>query len=194
MRDFVTLSCPTCGGKLEITNNINQFACAHCGNEHVVIRTGGLIALEPIEMDIKKIQVSTDLTASELAIKRLTDEIWRLKEEFRIFLEEACEQPSETKRDKFGFYFFMHYIESAPLGFFDKLKMHGLWSVEKAKSIRKLTETDTHHVISIIAEKKLPASERQGISTFADQVIDYKNKIEKKQSQLARHKEIVDRF
>ncbi len=33
MPDFVTLSCPTCGGKLEITDNIERFACGYCGHE-----------------------------------------------------------------------------------------------------------------------------------------------------------------
>ena len=41
MADFVTLSCPSCGGKLEVTRDIERFACAHCGREHIVKRTGG---------------------------------------------------------------------------------------------------------------------------------------------------------
>lgn len=36
MPDFVTLSCPTCGGQLQITKDIERFACGHCGNEHIV--------------------------------------------------------------------------------------------------------------------------------------------------------------
>lgn len=48
MSDLVTLSCPTCGGKLEITSSINRFACSHCGNEHIVRREGGVIALEAV--------------------------------------------------------------------------------------------------------------------------------------------------
>jgi predicted RNA-binding Zn-ribbon protein involved in translation (DUF1610 family) len=41
MSDFVTLTCPNCGGKLQITPDINRFACTHCGNEHIVtLRTG----------------------------------------------------------------------------------------------------------------------------------------------------------
>src|SRR5258706_205176 len=47
MSDFVTLTCPSCGGRLEITKDVERFACAHCGNEHVVRRAGalGLFAL-----------------------------------------------------------------------------------------------------------------------------------------------------
>ena len=75
MNDFVTLTCPSCGGKLQITNDIEQFVCGHCGNEHVVRRSGGIIAIAPIIDGIKKVQAGTDKTASELAIKRLREEL-----------------------------------------------------------------------------------------------------------------------
>jgi len=45
--DFVTLTCPSCGGKLQITQDIDHFACAHCGTEHTVRRSGGTISLAP---------------------------------------------------------------------------------------------------------------------------------------------------
>lgn len=47
MTDFVTLTCPSCGGKLQITQDIDHFACAHCGTEHTVRRTDGTISLAP---------------------------------------------------------------------------------------------------------------------------------------------------
>jgi len=75
MTDFVTLTCPSCGGKLQITNDIEQFVCGHCGNEHIVRRGGGIIALAPVIESIKKVQTGTDKTASELAIKRLKEEL-----------------------------------------------------------------------------------------------------------------------
>lgn len=79
MTDFVTLTCPSCGGKLQITNDIEQFVCGHCGNEHVVRRGGGIIAIAPVIESIKKVQTGTDKTASELAIKRLGNEIYYLR-------------------------------------------------------------------------------------------------------------------
>ena len=48
MSDFITLSCPTCNGKLKITDDIDRFACVHCGNEHVVKRGGGVVSLKPV--------------------------------------------------------------------------------------------------------------------------------------------------
>ena len=36
MSDFITLSCPSCGNKLQFTDDIDSFACGACGNEHIV--------------------------------------------------------------------------------------------------------------------------------------------------------------
>jgi primosomal protein N' len=80
MSDFITLSCPPCGGKLEITQDIERFACSHCGGEHVVRRGGGIVSLAPIVAGLKQVQVGVDKTASELAIQRLTGEILELQQ------------------------------------------------------------------------------------------------------------------
>lgn len=75
MPDLVTLSCPSCGGKLNITNDIERFACGHSGREHVVKRAGGIVSLSPVVEALKKVEVVVDKTASELAINRLQREI-----------------------------------------------------------------------------------------------------------------------
>ena len=79
MPDLVTLSCPSCGGKLNITNDIERFACGHCGREHVVKRAGGIVSLSPVVEALKKVEVGVDKTASELAINRLQREIDELR-------------------------------------------------------------------------------------------------------------------
>jgi len=82
MADFVSLTCPSCGGKLQITNDLDRFACAFCGTEHVVRRSGGIVALAPVVEGLKKVQVGVDKTASELAIVRLRKEIDELNQEY----------------------------------------------------------------------------------------------------------------
>lgn len=79
MPDFITLSCPACGGKLEITNDVERFACSHCGREHLVRRGGGAISLAPILDTLQRVEASTGRTASELAIVRLKKEIAELQ-------------------------------------------------------------------------------------------------------------------
>jgi DNA-directed RNA polymerase subunit RPC12/RpoP len=84
MSDFVSLSCPSCGGKLEITKDLYRFACAYCGTEHMVQRGGGVVALIPVIEQLGRIGASSDKTASELAIVRLRQEIPQLEERYRF--------------------------------------------------------------------------------------------------------------
>jgi hypothetical protein len=56
MPDFITLSCPSCGHKLQITSDIDRFACVACGIEHIVNRSGGIVTLKPVIEDITKDQ------------------------------------------------------------------------------------------------------------------------------------------
>lgn len=44
--DFITLTCPSCGGKLEISSNTTSLKCPNCGNEHIVRRDAANIFLE----------------------------------------------------------------------------------------------------------------------------------------------------
>lgn len=46
MSDFITLSCPNCGGKLEVSPSTLSLVCQHCGVEHLVRREAGSILLE----------------------------------------------------------------------------------------------------------------------------------------------------
>ena len=78
MAEFVTLSCPNCGGKLEITSDIDRFACGHCGIEHLVRRQGGIVSLSPVVDQLEKIEAGTDRTANELTLVRLSKESYEL--------------------------------------------------------------------------------------------------------------------
>lgn len=75
MNDFITLTCNSCGGKLQITSEIKNFACMYCGTEYAVNRGEGVISLSPITDEIKKVQIGVDKTASELAIVRINKEL-----------------------------------------------------------------------------------------------------------------------
>ena len=83
MADLVSLTCPSCGGKLEITNDLERFACGYCGIEHIVRRGGGVVSLRPVVEGLKGVQVSANRTAAELAIQRLKSEIGELEREAR---------------------------------------------------------------------------------------------------------------
>jgi predicted Holliday junction resolvase-like endonuclease len=81
MPDFITLTCPSCGGKLKITNDLQRFACSYCGTEHIINRGEGVISLAPVVESWKKAQIGIERTASEMAITRLKEEIAELDKE-----------------------------------------------------------------------------------------------------------------
>jgi hypothetical protein len=83
MSDYVTLYCPSCGGNLEITSDMDRFACAHCGVEHVVKRAGGLVSLAPLVAELQEVRTGVDKTTSELALPDLNAELAALEEEKR---------------------------------------------------------------------------------------------------------------
>lgn len=92
--DFITLSCPNCGGRLQITPDIERFACQYCGYEHIVRRSGGMVSLEPVMRmmgqinsninmvgsGVYRLSGSAEKQASESAIVRLKQEIEELKQ------------------------------------------------------------------------------------------------------------------
>ena len=87
--DFITLSCPNCGGKLNITADIERFACQFCGHEHIVRRRGGFVELEPVLKNINanlnlvgtginQLGLSSEKQAAEQSIARLRGEVAEL--------------------------------------------------------------------------------------------------------------------
>ena len=44
MTDFIMQTCKSCGGKLQITQEIDEFACMYCGSEYHVKREGEIVA------------------------------------------------------------------------------------------------------------------------------------------------------
>jgi hypothetical protein len=52
----LTLSCPTCGGKLQVTPEITRFACMYCGNEHIVRRGNGATTIEPVLRELQAVR------------------------------------------------------------------------------------------------------------------------------------------
>lgn len=81
MAEIIKLACPSCGAKLELTEDVERFACSHCGNEHIVVRRGGIVSLKPVLEALEQVEAGTDRAASELAMARLEKEIYFLRQE-----------------------------------------------------------------------------------------------------------------
>lgn len=46
VNDFITMSCPSCGGNLSISPNMPTLICQYCGVEHMIRREAGSVLLE----------------------------------------------------------------------------------------------------------------------------------------------------
>lgn len=79
MSGAVSLACPSCGARLQITEDVERFACLHCGNEQLVRRSGGIVSLAPVVEGLTKVQRGTDKTAAELAIPRLRAQLEEIR-------------------------------------------------------------------------------------------------------------------
>lgn len=66
----ITLKCKNCAADLQITPDMEQFACGYCGSQQVVERRGGTISLKPVLDAIQKVQVSSDRAANELTLTK----------------------------------------------------------------------------------------------------------------------------
>jgi hypothetical protein len=86
---MLRLACVSCGASLEITADLDQFACGYCGSQQRVERSGGTVALKKIEVAIRAVQRGTDLTAAELALPRLAKERQELKTEIAAAIVKA---------------------------------------------------------------------------------------------------------
>lgn len=102
MAEFATLTCPSCGAKLQVSNDLNRFACAHCGNEHVVNRNGGVVSLSPVVEELKGVRAGVDKTASELAIRRLKEEIADLHDQRNAIKGAGCIDSLFSRTGCFG--------------------------------------------------------------------------------------------
>ena len=75
MPDYVSLTCPSCAGKLEIKNDIERFACARCGIEHDVKRTGGIVSISPFVAGIKSGNTGVEKIDAGFEITRIKREV-----------------------------------------------------------------------------------------------------------------------
>ncbi len=62
MADLMTLNCPTCGGRLQITNDVDRFVCAHCGNAHI-IDPG--VRVESLAGELDQMRLTMDIRQAE---------------------------------------------------------------------------------------------------------------------------------
>lgn len=92
---LLKFSCASCSAPLEISEDLERFACGYCGTEQIVKRAGGTVWLKKIETAVRDVQKGTDRTAAELALVRLQRELEAAQESKAELVREA-----QTKRHR----------------------------------------------------------------------------------------------
>lgn len=100
MLETINLKCANCGSNLEVKAETETFACGYCGVSQIVERHGGTISLKVLTDSISKVQIGTDKTAAELAIRRMKEEI----SEIDIIFRQINARMSKEKTDSSGMF------------------------------------------------------------------------------------------
>jgi DNA-directed RNA polymerase subunit RPC12/RpoP len=86
---FISSNCANCGGNLEVYDDMEQFACGHCGTEIAVKPRGGTIVLQVMTRDIRKVQIDNNKATAELDLIRLREELQALSKRRDVKLNEG---------------------------------------------------------------------------------------------------------
>jgi flagellin-specific chaperone FliS len=96
--EIIGMTCRQCGGSLKISKDADQIICQHCGTEYLISFNEGAISVKLLSEGLKKIQVSTDKTASELALVRIKKE----KEQVAVKIQNQVTNPLTSSLSGFG--------------------------------------------------------------------------------------------
>jgi predicted RNA-binding Zn-ribbon protein involved in translation (DUF1610 family) len=109
MTNTLILTCHTCGSRLEVAPEIERFACAHCGSEWVVRRSGGVVALASAAEETASRSRVAELRSE---IEDLQEDLWQRREDipqmavynFFVLLDQVLHQRRGTKRKRFAIF------------------------------------------------------------------------------------------
>jgi hypothetical protein len=201
MPDFITLSCPSCGGKLQVTPDLEQFACGYCGKEHIVKRGGGIVSIAPLVENIKKVQQGVDRTASELAIKRLPEEIIQAQRKLNSIpprpILKKYDYIDETTISKFVLIILvlgliaglidvlpnMDFGDLGPVAFF--LLVIGFFIYLLAKNLNDIKKKPQNNQLDI---------DNWEANRWSEKIVELTKEIEDNKAQLKHHQDIVSNY
>ncbi len=86
MADLLTLNCPTCGGQLQVTNDVDRFVCAHCGNAHIVDPG---VRVESLAAEVSALRVESNIQRLQNELQGLEQQRNRLDSEVKTYRQNA---------------------------------------------------------------------------------------------------------
>lgn len=96
---WVSLSCPNCGARLEVYDDMTRFACGFCRTEVIAERRGSTIMLKSLADVIQRVQAGTDKTAAELSLRRLPTDLAEAEAELKAVKAAHPKLPSTEAKD-----------------------------------------------------------------------------------------------
>lgn len=174
MDEFITLTCPSCGAKLQITEDVDRFVCSSCRNEHIVNRSGGVFTLRAVLDGISRVQEGIDKTSAELAIARIKEEINQLGKPIKY--TEAVLAILSVPSRKAAFMKAYNYIRGTQLSIYEKSSKKStekeeqkIFSELNFNDLVKLNGyftnrhiSDDERIVSYILRKMINSSIREG--------------------------------
>jgi len=108
--ELISMTCKNCGGKLSISRDAEQCICQQCGSEYLVTFRENTISIKFLKEHLENIQASSDKTASELALKRIKEDLKILWNEYHmgIIVNDLCFDG--RRADKLGIKFDINEI------------------------------------------------------------------------------------
>jgi hypothetical protein len=72
LEQFVTLTCRSCGAKLDVYPDMDRLGCGYCGTELTVLRRGGTVSFTTVVQAVERVQanrrsngINSDVWASD---------------------------------------------------------------------------------------------------------------------------------
>lgn len=197
MPEFITLSCPSCGSKLQIGNSLKRFACGHCGNEYIVNHTGGTIFLSAVAEHLENIKIGVDKTASELAIHRLEKDLQTVSDELWNFI---CDDVMQEMPSLFNILIGKYKLVGS--------RFHSTWEILTAKlqgkkrtiingkrgiaeAIWRMSSQEIQQTIDFLPTL-WKGDDLDAARVFGKKLLDYAVKIENCKKEIRKHKAIVN--
>jgi uncharacterized Zn finger protein (UPF0148 family) len=77
--DILSTSCASCGAPIDVPPSANQLSCSHCGTTFLVQRTDDSTTLAEVQSDIKRLQLTQELSALTAHLSSIQVQIRFLK-------------------------------------------------------------------------------------------------------------------
>jgi len=111
MSDFIQMSCPSCGGHIQVQKDMQKFFCVHCGNE-LILKQDNEGILTPIKArDLQASAKLKEINLSLTAMDLLKSQIMELENQVKQIRKTFLEHSPKSKSSFLGYEFSKHFSD-----------------------------------------------------------------------------------